>query len=100
MTDQQIIVPKPQEAPVKAPWNQEIHEELAFRWNPPYQIPNIQFHYDHDDWFNRNLSMHAARDWKNHPFWFFIAMLFFGGQLAWTGMGIFIKFAWFYHATF
>ena len=87
MTDQQIIIPKPEERPTSA-WHQEWYRQLEDTWNPPYEIPNIHFHYYHDDFFNRHLSIRAARDWKHHPFWFYIAMMFFAGMAAFHGIGI------------
>jgi hypothetical protein len=83
-----IIIPRPEEKPARAQWLKEVHEQLVDRWNPPFELPNIEFHYHHDDFFNRNLSMRAARDWKNHPFWFYIAVLFFMGNLGLTGISI------------
>jgi len=68
-------------------WHEEWYQQLVDRWNPPFEIPNIHFHYYHEDFFNRHLSVRAARDWKNHPFWMWIAILFFVGQMAAMGFG-------------
>ena len=91
MSNQQIIIPKPAERPASA-WHQEWYRRLEDQWNPPFELPNIHFHYHHEDFFNRHLSMKAARDWKNHPFWFYVACLLFLGQLAFAGVGIGLRF--------
>jgi hypothetical protein len=57
-------------------------------WNPPFEIPNIEFHYYKEDFINRHICIRAARDWRNHPFWFYVAVLFFLGQMAALGIGV------------
>ena len=89
MTDVNILIPKPEEQKeVRPSWHEEWYRRLENKWNPPFEIPNIHFHYYHDDFFNRHLSIRAARDWRNHPFWFYIAVLFMLAQLAVMGFGL------------
>ena len=90
MSDQLIVNPKAEEQ-IRPSWQAEWFRKLEDKWNPPFEIANIQFHYHYEDFFNRNISIRAARDWQNHPFWFYIAFLFFAGQLAFAGIGISFK---------
>lgn len=84
-----ILVPRPEEQKeVRPGWHEEWYKKLEDVWNPPFELPNVEFHYNKSDFFNRNLSIRAARDWKNNPFWFIVAMIFYGGTLAWNIFGI------------
>lgn len=88
MNEIQILIPKPEEQ--LRPWQAEApwYQKMVDRWNPPFELPNIRFHYDHDDFFNRVFSIRAARDWRHSPFWFYVAILFFLGQMAAMGIGL------------
>lgn len=85
-----IIIYRPDDRNGKV-WEQAWYKRLEETWNPPFELPNIAFYYYHDDFFNRHLSIRAARDWQNHPFWFYIAVLFFMGQLAFIGTGVMLR---------
>ena len=82
---------KPQEQ-IRPAWHEEWWQRLEDKWNPPFELPNIHFHYHHEDFFNRHISIRAARDWKNHPFWFYVACLFFLSFFALHGIGLSFKF--------